>query len=398
MKGIILAAGEGTRMYPLTTNRPKVMLPVAGRPILEHIIRNARDAGITDILMVVSYGKEKIEEYFGDEIEYIDQGKALGTAHAISIVEGMANEFVVLSGDTIVPSKEIKKFVQSDGIVVGAMEVGDPSRYGVIEVEGDKNKIKNIIEKPTEPSSNLVNAGIYRLDEEIFDAIRKTGKSKRGEYEITDSLRSLIKKREVKYSVIKEIYEIGMPWDLLDANAALMKNLDLKINCIKEKNVEIKGKVVIGEGTTVKSGSYIEGPTIIGKRCKIGPNCYIRPYTCIGNKCHIGNACEIKNSIIMDGSNAPHHNYIGDSVIGENCNLGSGTKIANLRLDEKNIKVRHRGKIVDTGRKKLGVIMGDGVKTGINSSINVGTIIGEGAFISYGALASGNIPPRTMVY
>jgi bifunctional UDP-N-acetylglucosamine pyrophosphorylase/glucosamine-1-phosphate N-acetyltransferase len=234
------------------------------------------------------------------------------------------------------------------------------------------------------------------LDEGIFDAIRKTKKSIRGEYELTDSLKLLLKKRKMKYIIIK-VLEMSLPWDLLDANAELMESIKMEIKGIIEKNATIKGNVAIGEGTLVMSGSYIEGPVIIGNDCKIGPNCYIRPYTYIGNDCHIGNSCEIKNSIIMDRSNAPHHNYIGDSIIGYGCNFGSGTKIANLRLDEKSIKVQHLGKIIDTGKRKLGAIIGDKVKTGINSSINVGTIIGEGAFISYGARANGSIPPRAII-
>jgi len=126
---------------------------------------------------------------------------------------------------------------------------------------------------------------------------------------------------------------------------------------------------------------------------KSGPNCYIRPYTAIGNSCHVGNACEIKNSIIMNGSNVPHQNYVGDSVIGQNCNLGAGTKIANLRLDKKNINTILNGKKLDTNRRKLGVIMGDDVQTGINSAVDVGTIVGNKVFIGPGAMAKGEIKP-----
>ena len=142
------------------------------------------------------------------------------------------------------------------------------------------------------------------------------------------------------------------------------------------------------------NGSYIEGPVAIGENCKIGPNCYIRPYTSIENSCHIGNACEVKHSIIMNNSNAPHQNYIGDSVIGDYCNLGAGTKIANLRLDKKNIIAILNGKTIDTKRKKLGAIVGDNVQTGINAMINVGTLIGCNVFIGPGSLVRGDIQPN----
>ena len=121
---------------------------------------------------------------------------------------------------------------------------------------------------------------------------------------------------------------------MLRANETMMKTLESQNLGEVEENVVLKGAVVIGKNTVVKSGAYIEGPVIIGEDCRIGPNCYIRPSTTIGNDCHIGASVEIKNSIIMNGSDVPHLNYVGDSVIGEGCNFGAGTKIANLRLDE----------------------------------------------------------------
>jgi len=144
----------------------------------------------------------------------------------------------------------------------------------------------------------------------------------------------------------------------------------------------------------VRSGSYIVGPVVIGQDCAIGPNCYIRPHTSIGDGCHIGAAVEVKNSIIMNNSDAPHHNYVGDSIIGEGCNLGAGTKIANLRLDEQDITVAGR----NTSRRKLGVIMGDNVKTGINACINVGCMIGNDAKIGPGAIAHGIISPGSKIF
>ena len=151
----------------------------------------------------------------------------------------------------------------------------------------------------------------------------------------------------------------------------------------------MKGAISIGKDTIVRSGSYIVGPVVIGQNCEIGPNCYIRPHTSIGDSCHIGNAVEVKNSIIMRGSKIPHHNYVGDSIIGEECNLGAGTKIANLRLDKKDIKVGS----IDTKRQKLGAIIGDRVETGINASINIGSIIGNNTHIGPGAIVSGVVSP-----
>lgn len=188
--------------------------------------------------------------------------------------------------------------------------------------------------------------------------------------------------------------DVSYPWDLLSANEVLIKDLKGQILGEVEEGVSIKGIVDIGEGTVVRSGSYLVGPLVIGDNCVIGPNCYIRPSTAIGDNCHIGAATEVKNSIIMNNAKIPHHNYVGDSVIGENCNLASGTKIANLRLDNGEIEVSG----IKTSRRKLGAILGDNIETGINSSINTGTIIGNNTFIGPGALASGIIAPDSRIF
>ena len=207
----------------------------------------------------------------------------------------------------------------------------------------------------------------------------------------------MVKAIKLKGIFLKEWRDVVYPWHLLDANEEILKKIDKKIDGIVEKNATIKGNVIVGENTTIMPGTYIEGPAVIGENCKIGPNCYIRPYTSIGKGCHIGNACEVKNSIIMNNSNVPHQNYIGDSIIGENCNLGAGSKVANLRLDKKNINVVLRGKKMNTGRRKLGVILGDNVQTGINSMMNVGTMVGNDAFIGPGSIVTGEIKPKAKI-
>jgi bifunctional UDP-N-acetylglucosamine pyrophosphorylase/glucosamine-1-phosphate N-acetyltransferase len=242
-----------------------------------------------------------------------------------------------------------------------------------------------------------MNAGIYHFNKKIFDFIKQTDKSLRGEYEITDSINLLLEKEEMEGIFLDEWRDVVYPWHLIDANEELLKKIDGNVEGVVEKNVTLKGKVSVGKNSIVMGGSYIEGPVAIGDNCKIGPNCYIRPNTAIGNNCHIGNACEVKNSIVMNNSNVPHQNYVGDSVIGQNCNLGAGTKIANLRFDKKNITVVLNGKEIDTKRKKLGVIMGDDVQTGINSMADVGSIIGNNVFIGPGATANGEIKPYTRI-
>ena len=400
MKCVILAAGEGNRMHPLTYTRPKVMLPIAGKPILEWNLLNARAAGLKEFIFVVSYKSEMVREYFGDgkpwnvKINYVNQGKAMGTAHAIGTVEPFVSDCIVLCGDTIFGTNDIKQIAKK-GIKIGLVKIDNATEYGIVELKG-KHVVK-IYEKMEHPLSNIINAGIYHFNKHIFDFIRKTGKSPRGEFEITDSINMLVSKEPMEGIFLKEWRDVIYPWHLLDANEELLKKLKTKIQGTVEKNVTVKGIVVVGKGTVIRSGTYIEGPVVIGNNSKIGPNCYLRPFTTIGNNCHIGNACEVKNSIIMDYSNVPHLNYVGDSIIGQHCNLGAGTTVANLRLDKNNIIVTLNGKKIDSKRRKLGMVMGDNVQTGINSVINVGTMIGNNVFIGLGAIAKGEIKPDTRI-
>lgn len=387
-------------MRPLTYTRPKVMLPIANRPILEHLLIEVSKAGIKEFVFIVGYHDEQVRDYFGSggkwdvSIDYCNQRKQLGTADALRLVEGMAEEnFLMVNGDIIVGQEDIKNLVDKNSNTMSVMEVADIRDFGSVEIE--KDKVVRIHEKVENPPSHLANAGLYLFTPDIFTAISQTSKSPRGEYEITDSLQLMIDQgHHVAYQKIDYWLDLSYPWDLLPANESLLSKMEPSNLGEIEENTVIRGAVCIGNGTTVKSGSYIIGPVMIGQNCEIGPNCYIRPYTSIGDNCHIGAAVEVKNSIVMKGSKIPHHNYVGDSIIGEDCNLGAGTKTANLRLDEKEIWVAGK----ETKRRKLGAIIGDRVETGINVSINVGTMIGNDTHIGPGAIVSGVISPEATIF
>ena len=396
---VMLAAGQGKRIRPLTFTRPKVMLPLANKPIIEWNMIKAKKAGITHFIFIVGYKSEMVRDYFKDgsawdvHIEYVNQGTPKGTGHAIGVVEPFLNtHFLVLSGDTIFGSKDIKAVIKQP-CSMGLYQVDNATEYGVVETHG--NTVKKIHEKMVNPVSNTINAGIYHFPPEIFSSIQETGLSCRGEYELTDAINLLSENTSLDAILLNQWRDIGYPWDMLPANKELLDELITNTEGTIEPHVTIKGPVSIGKETLVMNGSYIEGPVVIGNHCTVGPNCYIRPHTTIGDHCHIGAASEIKNSIVMENSNIPHHNYVGDSVIGADCNLGSGTKIANLRLDKNTIIVDHYGKRINTQRRKLGVIMGDHVQTGINAVVNVGSVIGDHVHIGPGTIVQGCIEPKT---
>lgn len=400
MKAIILAAGEGTRMHPLTYTRPKVMLPIINKPILEHLLLEVSKAGISEFIFIVGYRDEQVRDYFGNgekwgvKIEYCNQRKQQGTADALRMAEGMVNDrFLLINGDILIHAADIRRLIAGSGNTMGVFQVEDTRDLGVVEVEGDK--VIRIHEKSPAPPSHLANTGVYLFTSAIFKAIAETKPSPRGEYELTDSMQIMIN-QSCQVSIIELGYwlDVSYPWDLLTVNEHMMSQISGQVLGEVEPNAVLKNAVIIGKNSVVKSGAYIVGPVLIGEGCDIGPNCFIRPATVIGNNCHIGASVEVKNSIIMKETKIPHLNYIGDSVIGERCNLGAGTKIANLRLDNKNIQVGG----LDTKRRKFGAIIGDDVETGINASINVGTSIGNNAAIGPGALAHGVISPHSKIF
>ncbi len=413
MKAVILAAGEGMRLQPITSTRPKHLIKVGGKPILEHCLNVLKASGINEILMVVHYMADAIRNYFGDggkfglKIECVEQKAVLGTGNAVGVAEPYVKEdFLLVYGDLLFTAEAVKKVIglhekEKPAATMAVVPVEKPEDYGIVELEDEKN-VRRIIEKPNrkEAPTNLANAGIYVFSTEIFEKIKETSASARGEWEITDALSLLLKEKKpvlaVKIST-EDWFDIGRPWDLLEANRWMLMKMEHKVYGRVENGAHLIGPVTVAETARIRSGAYIEGPTFIDEESDIGPNCYIRPCTSIGKKVRIGNACEIKNSIIMDNTHIGHLSYIGDSIIGENCNLGAGTITANYRLDAGTIKMMVKDKVVDSGRTKLGAVLGDDVKAGINALFMPGVKVGNNSWIGPNVVAYRDLPANTMV-
>jgi len=405
-EAVILAAGEGTRMRPLTAYTPKPLLFVGGRPYLDVLLDRLREVSIKRVHLVIGHEGNTIMDHIresdvGMEVEFVQQKERKGTAHALGQMDGKVHDgFVCLNGDVLFPPGFLGRMV-SDVETTGTSAMAvyahpEPERFGLVQTDDD-GQVTRIIEK-TPGLTGKINAGIYCFTEDVFQAIRDTPLSSRGEYEITTTINNMTLERPFGAPEVEGYWmDIGRPWDLLKANELLLSEMVPVIEGEVEDGAVLKGPVHVGEGSVVRSGSYIVGPVHIGRDCDIGPNAFIRGSSAFGDKSKVGAASEVKNTIVMGSSNIPHHNYVGDSIIGKGCNLGSGTKTANLRLDKGNITVVLKGERVKTGRRKLGVIMGDNVQTGINSMLNTGSIIGEDSLIGPGALAIGTIAPRSRI-
>jgi len=276
--------------------------------------------------------------------------------------------------------------------VLGLIKMDWPSEFGVVDL--DEDRVTKISEKPRGRREGWINTGIYALSKESFREIGKTKPSKRGEYELTSTLQLMIEQGvDVRSAEINaaDWMDVGRPWELLSANERVLIKLHHNLKGTVESGAVVQGPVWLETGARVRAGSYIEGPVHVGTNSVIGPNSRIRPHTSIEDNVHVGANCDIKNSIIMQATKIPHLSYIGDSIIGEECNLGAGTITANLRFDERTIKVTIKGKRVDTKRKKLGVIMGNQVKTGIHTSIMPGVRIGSASIIGPGTIVKRDV-------
>jgi len=406
MKAVILAAGEGSRIWPLAETRPKHLLPIAGKPILGHVVTALAEAGISDATIVVGFHEEAIQQALGDGAEYrmrltyLRQPRWTGTGAALRIAyDAVGRErFLVVYGDLMITPNAVNAVIGKSrdcSRVIGVVRVPDASRYGV--VESDEDCVTRIVEKPRDMTGKpgWVNTGMYVLDRDVFDAIEATGRSKRAEIELTSSLQLLVKRgKELKSAVVEssDWLDVGRPWDLLDANNRTLSRLHEKMLGTIESGVTLKGLVYVDEGAVIKAGSYVDGPVYCGKRARIGPNARVRPFTSLEDDVLVGPFCDIKNSIVMRGSKIPHLSYVGDSIIGEFCNLGAGTVTANVRFDKRTIKMKIKGRLTDSGHEKIGVIMGDRVQTGISVSLMPGVRIGAESWIGPGAIVSRDVP------
>lgn len=412
MKAVLLAAGEGVRLQPITTTRPKHLIKIAGKPILQYCLEAVKNAGIDEAVIVTHYMGDSIRRYFGEgknlglNLTYVDQKAVLGTGNAAATAEPFIDgDFVLVYGDLLFGLDAVKSVTElfkreEASAVVGVVPVDKPESYGIIVLD-EKNHVKEIVEKPSadKAPSNLANAGIYAFSHIVFDKLRQVKASKRGEWELTDAVTLLaLEGKTVLTSQLAEDdwFDIGRPWDLLDANNWVFKRMNHKILGTVEQGAHLIGPITVAESARIRSGAYIEGPCFIDEECDVGPNCFIRSGTSLGRGVRVGNACEIKNSIIMDGTHVGHLSYVGDSILGEKCNLGAGTITANLRLDDGIIKMMVKDKVVSTGRRKLGAVLGDHVKTGIKSLFMPGVKVGANSWIGANFMVERDLPANSI--
>jgi bifunctional UDP-N-acetylglucosamine pyrophosphorylase/glucosamine-1-phosphate N-acetyltransferase len=395
MKVAIMCGGKGNRMVPVT--KDKALLDFLGQPLIIHQINSAIKAGLNHFVIIANSSnfsdlKSLLSGFKDAKIEFGLQEKSGGMANALlSVSDLLSGEpFILVNSndifDTSVYTNLLDEF-NTDGSYSSYLTASYVQSYfpGGYLVVNEKNDINQITEKPqigTEPS-NLINIVVHLHNEtdSLLEELKNTNSDADDLYE--KSLDKMLKDgNKMKAVVYNGLWQaIKYPWHILNAMEYFSNYVEKRIspNSIISDKAVIEDKVIIEDNVRVLEGAIIRGPSYIGRNSIIGNGALIRD-SFIGSDCVVGYGTEIKHSYI--GNKCWFHtNYIGDSIIESDCSFGSGAVTANFRLDESTIGLRINNDKIDTGRDKLGAIIGKGCRIGINASIMPGIRVGADSFV-----------------
>lgn len=334
MKGLVLSGGSGTRLRPLTHTGPKQLIPVANKPVLQYVIEDLKEAGITEIGVILgNNGKEQViaelkdGSQYGVRITYIEQGAPLGIAHAVQCARDFMgdDDFIVYLGDNMLKDGVkglVDDFMEGDyDAAISLQAVPNPRQFGVAELDSD-GRVIGLEEKPKVPKSNYALVGVYLFTPVIFDMIKQIKPSWRNELEITDAIQKLL---DNNYKVRSHIVtgwwkDTGKPEDILEVNRLVLDELKPEVKGVVEEGASVAGRVSLGNNSIIRKGCVVRGPVVIGDGCIIEDCTYIGPYTSIGNECIIKGAY-IESSVLMGGCRVECDSRIVDSLIGKNATI-----------------------------------------------------------------------------
>lgn len=396
MKAVILAAGEGKRLRPFTMSRPKGMIAVGNRPILEYIVEALVSNGVKNIIMVVGYRRDTIMLHFQDgkkfgaSIEYVVQEKPLGTAHALSLAGPMLNgeDFLIVAGDNMIDAQLITDVLaKKNGLSMVVTESESPSKYGVVKIDGDR--IVGLVEKPEFQMGNIINTGIYYFPHNMAGLFNlQTFHKELGITQLLSGMVSEIEMRAVKSS--GRWNDAVYPWDLLNVNAQALGFTGQGVKGTVEPGAVLKGPVNVGAGTRIRSGCYIEGPVTTGEGCDIGPNVVIMPSTSIGNGVQIEPFSYISHCLIMGNAILGSHTHLSRSVIGDGVRARAG-----LFVPSDSCIVRAEREVFQLS--DVGAHVGQDTVIGSRVVISPGAVVGAGCRMEDGVRVSGNLENKSVV-
>lgn len=378
MQAVVLAAGKGERLWPLTENRPKPMIPVANQPVLEHIVDALAAAGVDEVVLVVGSNRERVQRYFeggeawGVDISYVVQERQLGTGHALLQAEREVGEsFVALNGDRIIDASLVtdvwQRHRETGDPTMGVTQVATPSRYGVVDLDGDT--VTGIEEQPIPElaSSDYINAGVYAFDPSIFAAIRRT--ESYGELALTDTLVDHLddcQLRAVRYE--GRWLDVSEPWDLLTVNDALIADRggSRRDDAAVDESAVVADAIVCGEGVVVHPQAAVLGGVALGDNATIGAGAIV------------------ENAILLPDSSVESGAVVNDCIVGANATIGPNTTVEGGRADVVLDDTVYRD-------VRFGGLTGDNVDVGAAVTVEPGAIVGNDATVDSATVVSGRV-------
>lgn len=394
MQAVVLAAGEGTRLRPLTVRRPKGLIPVARRPVLGHLVEALSEAGIDDLVVVVGYRREKVQGYLGDgsdlgvDVTYVHQERQVGTAHALAQAEDQVDgTFLVVAGDNLFDAGDLGDITDAGHVPsLLVQEHPEPGRYGNVRVQD--GLVQEIVEKPDEPASDVVSTGAYLFSDQVFETIDRCAQE--GVTDLPTVLQTLLADRKVRaVRATGDWLDVVHPWDLLDVNAHVLGRQEEAAPDVPD-GVTVQGPVTIGEDTTLHPGVVIQGPATIGAGCEVGPHSVIQPSTTIGDNVTIGAHSLVRHSVLMDAVRTGPGALVEDSILAEGVRLGS-----RVSLVAGPAEVRLGDRVVDLDR--FGSVVGDDARFGSHVVATPGTSVGVRARVDDHRRITGRIPDDARV-
>jgi NDP-sugar pyrophosphorylase family protein len=370
-QAVILAAGASTRTHPLTVDRPKPLLPLLNRPLLEHLL-DQLDGLVAEVILVVGFEQRQVRDALGERygtlaITYCEQLSARGTGDALRQARpSVHGPFFLLNGDDLLHRNDLVRLAEERAGVLGAL-VGDPSRFGVLEVDETGHVVRIVEKPPAYPGRPLVSIGAYVFQPAVFDALDEVAVSARGELELVDVIDHLPSGERCRVVEAHEAWiPIGYPWNLLEANLYL---LDRSANF-----------------STYLPGVEIRPPVLIGPASEIETGCVLGPGVTIGRKCRILRGTTMVNSLVMDGVEIGPNCKICETVIATGATLERDVETRAELQDGGRVYSVVKGKPVDTGRTSLGAIIGHDARLGAASQTAPGVKIWPGVRVAPGEL------------
>jgi len=395
---VVLAAGEGTRLRPLTHNRPKPMLPAANRPILEYVFDALLAAEVERIVVVVGYERDRVQDYFGPtyggvDLNYVVQHKQLGSGHALlqarNAVDGPT---LVVNGDRVIDASIVRdvatEFEDSGAPTMAVLERPETAQYGAVVLhEGD---VAELVEKPDTDEYRLINAGVYAFEPTVFDAIEDTPRQE-GELALTETLTRLMSSDRVRGVRTEGMWvDATYPWDLLAVADEVLARGHVADSVrgdagYGERHQGSRGdRVWVDQDATVHESAVLQGPVVVGPDCEVGPGAIVGPNAALGQNVTVGANVTVRRSVLDADARVEDGSTLIDTLTGQDVRIGAGTVVPGGPAD-----VRVGREVFEDQR--LGAVLADRVVAEGAASFAPGTLVGPRAHIGTAVRASGTV-------